>query len=294
MKYPHSLLRLLLLAGLAGALALCAGCSPSSGGSGTRSGESMGQAVARHEQQIQGLLSQVGQVEQVLPGQAEMWSQMQAMRQELNQIHGQLEMRGGGGGDTAAMQESIRRLQTAVRQMASQLAVNIGELEPPAGAASTPPPAYAPQAPTYAPAPPASPPPPAAAPPSAAPVEAAQQMYEGGIKAFDQRRYKDAVGIFKDFTANYPSHSLSSNAHFWEGESYFQMQDYGRAALAYQEVIDKYQSSQKYQAAMLKQGLALHNAGKKDAGKQRLNELVKRYPNSPEASRAKQFLAQNK
>ena len=288
MKYPHSLLRLLLLAGLAGALALFAGCSPSSGGSGTRSGESMGQAVARHEQQIQGLLSQVGQVEQVLPGQAEMWSQMQAMRQELNQIHGQLEMRGGGGGDNAAMQDSIRRLQTAVRQMASQLAVNIGELEPPAGTASTPPPAYAPAAPAY------TPPPAVAPPPSAAPVEAAQQMYEGGIKAFDQRRYKDAVGIFKDFTANYPSHSLSSNAHFWEGESYYQMQDYGRAVLAYQEVIDKYQSSQKYQAAMLKQGLALHNVGKKDAGKQRLNELVKRYPNSPEASRAKQFLAQNK
>ena len=293
MKYTQKIIHLLLLATLTASVALVMGCAASSGGS--KGGESMSQTVARHEQQIQSLLSQVGQVEQVLPGQAEMWSQMQTMRQELNQLHGQVDMAGGsGGGDIPVMKEQIRRLQTAVRQMASQLAVNIGDLDAPAGAGQTSYPAYSnpaagTQAPAYTPTP--APTTPQA---SAAPVEAAQQLYESGIKAFDQRRYKDAVGIFKDFTANYPSHSLSSNAHFWEGESYYQMKDYGRAALAYQEVIDKYKSSQKYQASLLKQGLALHSAGKKDAAKQRLNDLIKRYPNSAEASRAKQFLAQNK
>ena len=72
------------------------------------------------------------------------------------------------------------------------------------------------------------------------------------------------------------------------------MKDYARAALAYQEVIAKYPGSAKIQSSMLKQGIALHNAGKKDAAKERLNELVKRYPSSPEATRAKQFLATGK
>mgnify|MGYP003623944077 FL=1 len=45
---------------------------------------------------------------------------------------------------------------------------------------------------------------------------------------------------------------------------------------------------------MLKQGISLYNANKKSAGRDRLQELVKRYPSSPEATRAKQFLANNK
>ncbi len=35
-------------------------------------------------------------------------------------------------------------------------------------------------------------------------------------------------------------------------------------------------------------------AGKKDAGKLRLEELIKKYPSSPEAGRAKKFMEQNR
>ena len=122
----------------------------------------------------------------------------------------------------------------------------------------------------------------------------AQTLYDGGIKAFDQRRYKDAVAAFKSFTSNYPKHQLAGNAAFWEGESYYQLGEYGRAALAYQEVLDKYKTSPKYQASLVKQGIAFHNAGKKSAAKERLQELVSRYPSSSEASRAKQFMTTNK
>ena len=86
----------------------------------------------------------------------------------------------------------------------------------------------------------------------------AGSLFEAGIKAFDQRRYKDAVVSFKDFVAAYPKHNLASNAHFWEGESYFQMKDYARAALAYQEVIANYPGSGKVQSAMLKQQSMRH------------------------------------
>ena len=99
---------------------------------------------------------------------------------------------------------------------------------------------------------------------------------------------------FKDFTASFPKHNLASQAHFWEGESYFSLKDYARAALAYQEIISNFPGSSKLQSAMLKQGISLYNANKKSAGRDRLQELVKRYPSSPEATRAKQFLANNK
>lgn len=279
-------------------LPLLAACTAKSGG---RSSENLSQTVNRHEQQIQGLMSQVGQVEQVLPGQAEMWSQMQSMRQELNQVHGQMsemgvQLGGTGGTNLATMQEEIRRLQKAVRQMSSQLAINVGELEvsdqyggvsPDAGMGATVPM----QQPGYTPAPT---PAPVATPNVAGDSSAAQNLYDSGIKAFDQRRYKDAVASFKGFVANYPNHNLASNAAFWQGECYFQLQDYARAALAYQDVLTKHPGSNKFQSSMLKQGISLYNAGKKQAGRERLQELVSRYPNSPETSRAKQFLAQNK
>ena len=265
------------------------GCATTGGGDGN----SLSARVDRHDQQIQALLSQVGQVEQVLPGQAEMWSQMQTMRQELNMLNGKIDdlQRQGSGegtGELATLRERVNRLEAVVRQMASQLGVNVDRLNvSDSGGGYTPPPPFA--QPVYAA------PSPVETPASGGEASnTATTLYEAGIKAFDQRRYKDAVVAFTDFVAAFPKHNLTSNAHFWEGESYFQMKDYPRAALAYQKVIANFPGSNKVQSAMLKQGMALYHTGKKPAANERLQELIKRYPSSPEASRAKQFLAANK
>lgn len=125
-------------------------------------------------------------------------------------------------------------------------------------------------------------------------MNTATALYDAGIKAFDQRRYKDAVVAFKDFVAAYPKQCpVGSNAHFWEGESYFQMKDYARAALAYQEVIANYPGSGKVQPAMSKQGISLHNAAKSRRPRSACRASLPS-PTAPEASRAKQFLASNK
>ncbi|MDR0828464.1 MAG: tol-pal system protein YbgF [Desulfovibrio sp.] len=270
--------RILILGGLISAV-LATGCIPN----GTGGGGNLSARVDKHDQQIQSLLSQVGQVEQVLPGQAEMWSQMQTMRQELNALTGRIDdlrISGGGGGD-AGLRDRVSRLESVVRQMAAQMSVNVDSLNSPDAGAYSPasPPPVVQRAPTPAPA---------------TPVDTASALYDAGIKSFDQRRYKEAASSFKEFIATYPSHKLAGNAHFWEGESWFQLKDYARAALAYQEVIAKFPGSPKLQSSMLKQGMALSSAGKKQAARERLNELVKRYPASPEAGRAKQLLADSK
>lgn len=272
-------------------MALLGGCISTGGGN------NLSAQVDRHEQQLQTLMSQVGQVEQVLPGQAEMWAQMQTMRQELNMINGRIEEVQGGaggmsGGEFARLQDKVNRIEAVVRQIASQLAINVDSLNVSytgaafgagdAPGASTPEPSGAPSSAS-------------AQPPVSIPAgNQAQNLYDAGIKNFDQRRYKEAVVSFKDFTAAHPQHKLAGNAYFWEGESYYQMKEYARAALAYQEVIAKHPGSPKLQSAMLKQGMALHNAGKKDAARERLQELITRYPNSPETTRARQFLSTNK
>lgn len=274
---------------------LLPGCAGMNGG-----GSNLASRVDQHDQQIQMLLSQVGQVEQVLPGQAEMWAQMQTMRQELTMLNGRLEelQAGGmGGGDSGAemvrMRDKVARIETVVRQMASQLAVNVDTLNvsytgapyaagQQAGQAGGPAPsAVVPTGTTPS------------GPPAATLSDSAETLYDSGIRQFDQRRYKEAVVTFKDFVAAHPKHKLAGNAHFWEGESHFQLKDYKRAALAYDEVIQKFPGSPKVQSSMLKQAIALHHLGSREAAKEGLGNLIKRYPNSPEATRAKQFLAAN-
>lgn len=269
-------------------LTVLGGCLPkSTPGSGGRGGETLEQQVTRHDGQLQKILSQMGQVEMVLPGQAEMWSQMQTMRQELNSVQGRLEDFGaqvsGEGGEFARIKGRVDRMEVLLRQIASQLAISTKSLDAETSPATPP---------LVTPPPPADSSPASFASPGGA--DTATTLYEAGVNAFGKGRYQDAIVSFKDFLASFPKHELAGNAHFWAGESYFQIKDYPRAALAYQEVIAKFPGSAKLQSAMLKQGIALHNAGKKDAARQRLNELVKRYPKSPEAGRAKTFLQQNK
>ena len=283
--------------------------------------------VMQHERQINQLSSQVGSVEQVLPGQAEMWAQMQSMRQELNQLRGSMDefqMRAGANSQSelARLKVATERLEIALRQMTSELGMNIEALNTPAYAAEDP---YVQQGEGSSYGSHHGETPNTDSNPyrqsgvggantagsvlpygtndttsgtngmSSAPSgDTATTLYDSGMKAFSDRRYKDAVVAFDDFAKNFPNHQLTSNAYFWKGESYYQQSDYGRAAVTYQEVIEKFPGSNKFQSAMLKQGQCFFFVGKKDASKLRLEELATRYPNSPEAGRAKKFIKDNK
>ena len=68
---------------------------------------------------------------------------------------------------------------------------------------------------------------------------------------------------------------LVSNAWFWRGECNYQLGNFPAAALDYEQVISKYGSSGKAASAYLKQGMCFIKAGKKDAAKVRLQELIK-------------------
>ena len=264
--------------------------------------DSLNARVTQNEQRMQQLSSQVGNVEQVLPGQAEMWAQMQAMRQELNTVRGQMDdmTAGTGTGHMAQLTARVGRLETAVRMMAAQMGVQVDVLDAPLNGEGGTPPVGGTGTPDTGATPPTVTPPAVTTPAtqttsaSGEQKDTATRLYDSGMNAFASRNYKGAVKAFTDFTKTFPDHTLASNAHFWRGESYYQLKDYAGAALAYQDVIQKFPGSGKLQSAMLKQGMSFYYAGKKDAAKLRLDELIKKYPSSPEAGRAKKFMEQNK
>lgn len=119
----------------------------------------------------------------------------------------------------------------------------------------------------------------------------AQDLYDTALKQFNERNYQAAQATWKNFSETYKDNSLVPNALFWQGESFYQMRDYPKAILAYQEVISKYPKSPKYASALLKQGISFIIIGKKDAGRLVLSDVIKKFPNSPEAKRADEFLS---
>ncbi|WP_320169673.1 tol-pal system protein YbgF [Maridesulfovibrio sp.] len=122
------------------------------------------------------------------------------------------------------------------------------------------------------------------------PADPAKALYDKAMAQFKERKYKEAIRDWAEFSANFVKHTLVPNAIFWEGECYYQLGDYANAALKYQDVIAKYSKSNKYRSALLKQGLCLIKLGKTKSGRYILEDLIKKAPDSAEAKRAKSIL----
>lgn len=239
--------------------------------------------------------------------QADSWSQLMELRQEVAELRGQLDtinyalQRAGGAqklADTVALHDRALRLAESQMALDLQLTPDPSAQGMPGAAAGMMPgvaagvgmgDASAQNAMQPAPAAPVAP---AAQPQNN--VDMAQALYDNGMQAFNNRQYEAALRSFSDFTKTYSKNKLVSNAWFWQGECQYQMKNYAEAALAYENVISGYPNSVKAPASYLKQGMSFLQLNKKSAAKQRLTELTRKYPKAPETARAKQVIKQNK
>jgi tol-pal system protein YbgF len=119
-------------------------------------------------------------------------------------------------------------------------------------------------------------------------------MYKAAMQAYGKDDYDTARRKFEAFLKKYPNSRNADNAQFWIGETYYREKWYEKAILEYQKVIDEYPKGNKVQASLLKQGLSFLNLGDKSNSRLILNELVSKYPQSNEASIAKEKLKEIK
>jgi len=92
------------------------------------------------------------------------------------------------------------------------------------------------------------------------------------------------------FLQKYPQHELQVNARYWIGEALYGEKKYEEAILKFQEVIQKYSDHPKAASALLKQGKAFAALGDRANAETTWKELVKTFPLSPEADKAKLLL----
>ena len=285
------------------------------GGCTQVNGGNLQKQVEANEQAIRQLNSQLSGVQ---PAQADTWSQVQALRQEVASLRGDMDtllysLQALGGAQNMAV--TLTRHEQALRLIESQLAMDL-RLDAPV---NLPAPPSAPVAnmggAQTAPVQPGAAVDPAAggvvagetqvvSPTPSTPAEStsvqpgnantAQALYDSGLAAFNARKYEQSLNAFKDFSAVYPQHNLVANAWFWQGESCYQLKKYAEAALAYEKVISEFPNSSKAPDAYFKQGMCFVNLDKKAAAKERLNQLIKKYHKAPQARRAEQIIKEKK
>ena len=105
-------------------------------------------------------------------------------------------------------------------------------------------------------------------------------------------RYELAVTGFNRFLKDFPSTSLAPNAHYWVGESYFSLKDYGRALQSFQRVVNDYPRSEKIPPALFKLGLTAMEMGDASGARKYLKRVIEEFSASDEAKLAKNKLAE--
>lgn len=125
---------------------------------------------------------------------------------------------------------------------------------------------------------------------SIAESEPVKREYENAWRALEKKDYRLAITRFKDFLKKHPKSKLAGNAQYWIGECHYALREFDQAILEFDTVRRKYPQGEKVSAALLKQGFAFAELGEKVNARLILQEVVEKFPQSPEAARAKQKL----
>lgn len=130
---------------------------------------------------------------------------------------------------------------------------------------------------------------PAAADAEASPAE--NKAYQAALDQFKLGNYPLAVSAMQGFMVTYPGSPLASNAQYWVGMAYSGQRDYKNAIAAQRKLLATWPDSQKAPDALLSIASAQETMGDRRSAQKTLEELVAKYPQSSSAASAKQRLA---
>lgn len=124
--------------------------------------------------------------------------------------------------------------------------------------------------------------PPDAAAPGAPPADPASESaaYGEAFQALKDGRYAESARRFQAFIDQYPNGSLTGNAYYWLGESYYVTQNYEIAEQSFRTLLERYPDSQKAADALLKTGYAQYEMKQWDQAEATLNQVLQQYPDT--------------
>jgi TolA-binding protein len=230
---------------------------------------------------------------------ADMWAELQGLRADFAKLRGELETTNmrldrqvGDSNSTMTMSTLAAQLDEIEFVLENQLQVDMSKIrEERAAATGTTPASVAPAvAATTVTVGSAEPEHDSEPPAQAASTDPAKALYDKAYALYKEDQYEKARSYWAEFTDTFKNHPYAASAVFWQGQCYYKLKDYARAVILFEDVIEKYASSSKYKSALLKAGYAWNYLGKPDLAKMRMNEVIKKFPKSVEATQAGRFL----
>jgi tol-pal system protein YbgF len=233
-------------------------------GGGASSGTS-GSRLADLDAEVQSLRDEVSKLQ----------GDVQSLQRELDQVKGK------SSGNPAAGAASVS-----------------GAAAAPAGAAAAGAAVAAPSASSANPTP--ANPTPAPTGPATAGTASSEEVrdYETAFGLYRAGKYADAIDRFQAFLQTHPSSEFADNALFWMGESYFKLNDFEQAAVAFDRVVKRFPNGNKVPDALYRQGVSLQEIGSRTgqqstygpAACQIFKRIADDYPNSERVAEARRQL----
>lgn len=124
------------------------------------------------------------------------------------------------------------------------------------------------------------------------PPISAEELFDRGMESYRAGELGQAVLDFAEFAERHPTHPLAASAHFWIGEAYFRSRDFEHATSEYQKAIDLAATGERTPDALLRLGLALRSLRREDRAREVWARLIRDFPESEAALRARAVLRQ--
>ena len=119
-----------------------------------------------------------------------------------------------------------------------------------------------------------------------------QAEYQQAFKLLKKSQYDQAIKAFEQFISNYPDSQYADNAQYWLAEAYYVTRRYEAAITEYNKLVSQYPDSQKLTQGLLKIGYSHQELGQLEEAKQTLNDLKEYYPGTTAARLAEDRLRQ--
>ena len=220
--------------------------------------------------------------------------QVQAMNDSIDELKARLTRMEKALGNIQSTQQSTAAILSNLPQGGGGAATGGGNVQPATTPAAAPP-ASNNDGSTLGPAPgeplPAGPTQPEAASAPAPAGPSTQDMYRTAYSDYMAGKYQLASSEFSDLIKAAPDDNLSGNAFFYLGEMNLRTQKPTAAIRDYNQLIERYPANSKIPAGQLHKAEAMFSMRQTEGGVRELRSLLQRYPNSPEATQARQKLA---
>ena len=112
-------------------------------------------------------------------------------------------------------------------------------------------------------------------------------MFQRALLLVKRKKWDQAGGVLQTFLRAHPDSRWQLEAMYLLGECLFYLERYSGAVRQYQQVVDRDERGEWAARAMFKQGLSFAEMDRLDESKVFLSDLIRLYPGSPEAKKAR-------